>query len=350
MLRKVHVAGAILLTGTLLLAGGCGYKTDPVPPDSIVPRAIEDLRYSVSEKGVTLNWSFPKQTIRGTDLTDITTFDVYRAVVPLKDYCATCPIPFSEPIPVAGGVVDPDSNRQGTYQTALLRSGHKYFFKVSARTSWWAASPDSNIISFVWHIPAKAPEGLSAMAADSSATISWQPVTFLMDGQDVTYPMEYQLQRSKDGVTFNNIMAPAAATSFVDKGLNNGQSYSYRVQSILMVEGTPVSGGISHVVSVVSIDQTPPAAPTGVTVVQTAAGIKIFWDKSRDADVKGYRVYRRSGKEQSAKQVADVNSVYSIFEDVNVSGNASYYYSVTAYDTAEIANESPKSREASIRH
>lgn len=350
MLRKVHVAGAILLTGTLLLAGGCGYKTDPVPPDSIVPRAIEDLRYSVSEKGVTLNWTFPKQTIRGTDLTDITTFDVYRAVVPLEDYCATCPIPFSEPVPVAGGVVDPESNREGTYQTALLRSGHKYFFKVNARTSWWAASPDSNIISFVWHIPAQAPKGLSTIAADSSATISWQPVTSLMDGQDVTYPMEYQLQRSKDGVTFNNISAPSAATSFVDKGLNNGQSYSYRVQSILMVEGTPVSGGMSSAVSVVAIDQTAPATPTGITVVQTATGIKIFWDKSRDADVKGYRVYRRSGKEKSASQVADVNSVYSIFEDVNVSEGVSYYYSVTAYDTAETANESPKSREASIRH
>lgn len=350
MLRNVHVAGAILLTGTLLFAGGCGYKTDPVPPDSIVPKAIEDLRYSVSEKGVTLNWTFPKQTIRGTDLTDITSFDVYRAVVPLQDYCATCPIPFSEPVPVAGGVVDPESNRQGTYQTALLRSGHKYFFKVSARTSWWAASPDSNIISFVWHIPAKAPTGLTTTAADSSATISWQPVTSLMDGQDVTYPMEYQLQRSTDNVNFSNITAPGAATQFVDRGLTNGTSYSYKVQSILMVEGTPVSGGVSDVVTVVAVDQTAPSAPTDVTVVQTAAGIKIFWEKSRDADVKGYRVYRRSGTKSGVTQVADVNAVYSIFEDVNVRADGSYYYSVTAYDTAEPANESAKSREASIRH
>ena len=161
MLKKTQLAGALLFTGTLFLVAGCGYKTAPVPPDSIVPKAINDLRYSVSEKGVTLNWTFPKETIRGTDLTDISTFDVYRAVVPLNDYCPTCPIPFNEPIQVAGGLVDPESNRQGTYETSLLRSGHKYFFKVHARTSWWAASPDSNIVSFIWHTPAKGPEGVS---------------------------------------------------------------------------------------------------------------------------------------------------------------------------------------------
>jgi len=129
MLRKTHIAGAILLTGTLFLAGGCGYKTEPVPPDSIVPKAIEDLRYSVSEKGVTLQWSFPKETIKGTDLTDITTFDVSRAVIPVNDFCPTCPIPFTEAIKVPGGVVDPESTRQGTYETSLLRSGHKYFLR-----------------------------------------------------------------------------------------------------------------------------------------------------------------------------------------------------------------------------
>ena len=54
MLKKTRLAGALLLAGTLFLVGGCGYKTAPVPPDSIVPKAINDLRYSVSEKGVTL--------------------------------------------------------------------------------------------------------------------------------------------------------------------------------------------------------------------------------------------------------------------------------------------------------
>jgi len=350
MFTKTHVAGAILLSGTLFLVGGCGYKTDPVPPDSIVPQAIEDLRYSVSEKGVTLTWTFPQETIRGTDLTDITTFDVYRAVVPMDDYCPTCPIPFSEAIQVAGGVVDPESTRQGTYETSLLRSGHKYFFKVHARTSWWAASPDSNIVSFVWHIPAKGPESLTAEGGDSSAVISWQAVTQLMDGEDVTYPMLYQVQRSKDDVSFGNIGDATAETQFRDPALKNGETYHYKIQSILMVDGNAVSGGVSDSISVVAVDQMPPAPPAGVTVVQTAGGIKIFWDKSREVDVKGYRVYRRSVDETTLKQIGDVSGVYSIFEDIHVSAKGSYYYAVTAYDQADPANESDMSQEAGIRH
>ncbi len=350
MLRKTQFAGVILLTGTLFLAGGCGYKTEPVPPDSIVPKAIEDLRYSVSEKGVTLNWTFPRETIRGTDLTDIATFDVYRAVVPLSDYCPTCPIPFTEAMQVPGGVVDPEKRRQGTYETSLLRSGHKYFFKVNARTSWWAASPDSNIVSFVWHIPARAPEGMTARGADSSAVVSWQAVTQLMDGESVSYPMSYQIQRSKDNVDFASTGQAVSVTQFVDNSLKNGETFYYKVQSILLVDGTPVSGGLSDAVSVTAIDQTAPGAPTGITAVQTGAGIKVFWDKSRDADVKGYKVYRRSTDEKTAAVIGDVSAVYSIFEDANVSADGSYYYSVTAYDTAEIPNESEKSREASIRH
>ena len=350
MSTKTHVAGAILLTGILFLAGGCGYKTTPVPPDSIVPKAIEDLRYSVSEKGVTLNWSYPKKTIRGTDLNDVATFDLYRAVVSLKDYCSTCPIPFSEPIQIAGGVVDPEGNRQASYETVLLRSGHKYFFKVSARTSWWAAGPDSNIISFVWHTPAKGPEGLTAKASDSSAMISWQAVTTLMDGQDAGYPVRYQVGRSKDDEKFNTLGEATAGTKFFDRALNNGVTYYYRIQSILMVDGNPVNGGFSDSVSVVATDQTAPAPPSGVTVVQTDSGIKIFWDKSREADVKGYRVYRRGTADKTPVKIGDVSGIYNIFEDTSVRADRTYYYSVTAYDRSEVPNESEQSQEAGVRH
>ena len=350
MFTKAHVAGAILLTGTLFLAGGCGYKTGPVPPDTIVPKAIEDLRYSVSEKGVTLTWSFPTETIRGTDLSDISTFDVYRAVVPVKDYCPSCPIPFSEAVKVPGGIVDPEGKRQAVYETALLRSGHKYFFKVNARTSWWAASADSNIVSFVWYIPTRAPEGVTVNGADSSAKISWQPVTKLMDGQDITYPLLYQVQRSKDNAAFSNIGNPTGETHFVDTALKNGEKYYYKIQSILMVNNDAVSGGLSESVSVTAVDQTPPAPPTGITVVETAGGIKIFWDKSHEPDVKGYRIYRRSASAKKAKQVGDISAVYSIFEDTNVSKDGSYYYSVTAYDKMNPPNESDRSREAGVRH
>ncbi len=350
MVSKVQLAGVLFLTGTLFLVGGCGKKTAPVPPDAIVPKAIEDLRYSVNEKGVTLDWTFPKETIKGTDLSDITTFDVYRAVVPVADYCATCPIPFSEAVVVPGGIVDPENDRRGSYETALLRSGHKYFFKVNARTSWWAASGDSNIVSFVWHTPAKKPEGVLVDVADSSVVVSWQQVSQLLDGQTTDYSILYQVQRSQDGKNFVDVGTPVSDTRFMDAGLTNGVTYSYQVQSVLMVAKDAVTGGVSDVVNGVPVDLQPPESPTGITVVQTADGIKVFWDKSRAADVKGYKVYRRAADEQQSKAVGNVSAVYSIFEDTDVAADTGYFYTITAYDTADPANESDTSREVGVRH
>jgi hypothetical protein len=77
---------------------GCGFKDKPIPPQQIVPRPVNDLQYQLGENGVTLFWSYPKETITGRDLTNITSFALYRAVVPVDSYCDTCPIPFASPI------------------------------------------------------------------------------------------------------------------------------------------------------------------------------------------------------------------------------------------------------------
>ena len=44
-----------LLTGCCcLLLVSCGYKDKPVPPQTVVPKPVTDLRYQLSEKGVSL--------------------------------------------------------------------------------------------------------------------------------------------------------------------------------------------------------------------------------------------------------------------------------------------------------
>jgi len=346
---RARRTGALVLVGALFF-GGCGYKTLPVPPETIVPEAIEDLRYSVDEKGVTLSWSYPFKTIKGTDLTDIASFELYRAVVALDRYCATCPIPFGDPIVIPGGMTGGDGRRKGTYESALLRSGEKYFFKVRSRTSWWAASADSNIVTFVWHVPAKAPEGLQAAVGDRMIRLQWQPATHLMDGQQLDLPVFYQVLRSLDGKTFAELGTAGKETSFADASVQNGQTYFYKVQSLLQVEGNAVGGGASEVIQAVPIDLTPPESPTGITVIATGKGFKIFWDNSIASDLQGYNVYRRAVDQKNSERIADVPAQYVIYEDNAVPADGSFYYSVTAYDSMTPANESKPSAEATVRH
>lgn len=349
-----RVAGAFLIAGTLLLVAGCGYKNDPVPPETVVPVAIDDLRYAIDESGVLLTWTFPDRTIGGKDIVAISSFDLYRAVMPLKDYCPSCPIPFTKLAEIPGGVTADKAagegqRRGGEYRASLLRSRHMYFYKLRARTSWWADSADSNIVSFVWNVPAKAPESVLTTADDSRVILRWQPVTTLIDSRPVAGKISYQVLRSTGGKQFVPIGQPITADTYVDSPLINGQKYYYKVQSQQNIEGYLVEGGISEVIAAVPVDKTPPAPPTGVKAVRTAAGVRVFWDRPDDLQVAGYRVYRRFSEQKTPELMGELTVDFTMYADNDVPADKRVYYSITAIDQSKPPNESDRSKEASTR-
>ena len=178
MTVKKNVVYGLTVLLFMVVAGttGCGYKTMPVPPAEIVPKAITDLRYELNDQGVTLKWTFPEQSVNGDTLTNIDSFALFRGVVPADEYCENCPIPFGEPIRVEGGAVAEGNPRTGEYRATLLRPGHLYFFKIRSSSGWWAESADSNIVSFMWDIPPASPQTLNAQAADRKVVLRWSPV------------------------------------------------------------------------------------------------------------------------------------------------------------------------------
>lgn len=347
----VQMTGALLLAASVFLTGGCGYKNSPVPPESVVPQAISDLRYSITDNGVRLSWSFPVETIKGSVIEDISSFDLLQAEIPLEDYCGSCPIPFGRSIEVDGGSpIDGQVRKSGVYEADMLRSGHKYFFKVRSRASWLAASADSNIVSFTWFQPAAAPQGLKAVAGDKETSLSWQPVNTLVDGKETTNEIRYQVLRSTGGKDFDKLGEPMAARTYVDRQVRNGVKYFYAVQSYMVFGDELVAGKTSSDVAVVPVDMTPPLPPAGVTAVRTEVGIKIFWDKSDEEDIGGYRVYRRSADKDTYELLGKVEPEYTLFVDRTAGDSVRYYYGITAVDTSTPANESNKSREATVRY
>ncbi|WP_457573857.1 fibronectin type III domain-containing protein [Desulfolithobacter sp.] len=352
-MQATRRSGVLLGVVVILLAllSGCGYKTDPVPPGEVMPEPVTDLRYQLSERGVTLTWSYPTRTVTGDRLEQIDSFAIYRAVVPAKDYCDTCPIPFGQPILVPGGTVPVEGTRTGRFESTLLRPGHLYFFKVRARSGWWAESDDSNIVSFLWHIPLKAPTGLRARAEDSRIVLAWQPVVSHLDSSPVTGPVQYQVYRSTDGGTFEPLDGPVQATRFVDTAVVNGRKYFYHVQALERFERGIVGGGTSADVAVSPVDRTPPAPPTGVRAIRTGKGIKVFWEPVPDRDLRGYRVYRRLSGDRAPELVGEVNAPYTMFIDrTALHRGQRLYYSVSSIDGARPANESISSPEVMIRN
>lgn len=348
-LSRIFLLGtALLLTSTF---SGCGYKNAPIPPSSVVPKTITDLTYSTDTKGVQLDWSYPVKTIRDTPLDNISSFELYRAEVLLEDYCNTCPIPFGKPMVLDGGApFDGEMRQKASYQSDLLRPGYKYFFKVRSRTSWWADSADSNIVTFVWFQPAAAPAGLTLTPGDRQVKISWQPVTVLSDGSALQMPVKYQVLRGVDGRGLAPLGGPIAATSLVDRQVENGVGYSYAVRSMMLLQDELVGGETCKTQKISPVDQTPPPAPTGVTVVETEVGVKVFWERSEADDLGGYKVYRRVVGSKGVELIGQVAPEYTIFVDKKAQGGEGYRYAVSAVDKAKPANESKKSKEAAARY
>jgi len=339
---------SILIVGITIGLSGCGYKTEPVPPQEVIPRPIDDLSYTIDDAGVTLKWTYPEQTIGGDELTDIYSFDVYRAVVPIADLCETCPIPFGEPTEIPGGVTaDGGKRRAGEYQTALLRPNHKYFYKMTSRISWWAASDDSNIVSFVWQTPPAVPAGFAVAARDGSIMLNWQPVTTLVDGTSADQQVLYQVSRSEGGKDFTALGDPLAATQFTDTNVVNGKKYFYKVQSLMMVGADRISGGVTEIADAVPLDSTPPAVPAAVKATATKKGNRVYWDRPSDRSVAAHRVYRRSKNQAKFELIGEVAMPVSIYLDENVPADTRVYYSVTAVDSSD--NESAPSKEVTTR-
>lgn len=345
----VRLMGVFFLGTSFLLTGGCGFKNKPVPPANVVPQAVDDLRYTVNDKGAQLTWSYPVKTIKGSIVEDVSSFQLFRAEIPLENYCPSCPIPFAEPVDVAGGSsLDGQWRRKASFDSNLLRSGHKYFFKVRSRTSWFADSADSNVITFVWFDPAEATGKVTAVPGDRQVSLTWQPIAMKTGGKELA--VKYQVLRSLDGKDFAKIGDPLTATSYIDRQVNNGQKYVYTVQTLTEYKNELSQGKVSKEATAIPIDQTPPLPPSGVTAVRTEAGIKVFWDRSDAADLAGYRVYRRASDKDGYEMVGDVDPTHTLFVDTKAGDSVRYYYAITAIDGVTPPNESGKSKEATIRN
>ncbi len=337
---------AVLVLGLV----SCGFKDDPVPPKQVIPRPITDLSYQLDDKGVTLSWTYPTESVTGRDLNEISSFSIYRAVVPADQYCESCPVPFTAPVEIPGGQIPNKGRKTATWQTSLLRPGNMYFFKVRSTAGWWAESKDSNVVSFLWNIPARAPENLKAVSQAGGVLLSWDPVTSHRDGSPVTEPVRYQVQRSVGGGEFQPVGQPVTETRFTDSGLTPGRTYYYRVQAVSVYDQATVAGGESAPVHATVRDLTPPPPPVGVRCVRTASSIKIFWEPVTEKDLKGYRVYRRLGGQDKPVLLGEVNAPYVMFTDTRPPARGErVFYSVSSIDSQQPANESTRSAEVMLK-
>ena len=168
------------------------------------------------------------------------------------------------------------------------------------------------------------PGGLSATEISyTNLKLSWQAST------DDTGVAGYDVYRDE-----KKIMS-VAGTSYTDKNLTPGTKYSYYV---IAKDATLNTSATSNTLTVATLkDEKAPEVPEGLVLAERmGTALKINWQESADnVKTAGYRIFR-DGKEIGTTK----NTEYL---DSGLNTNASYSYTVSAYD--EAGNESEQSEE-----
>lgn len=85
-------------------------------------------------------------------------------------------------------------------------------------------------------------------------------------------------------------------------------------------------------VGIITIDNTPPAPPTEITVTPALGSITLSWPQSTESDFSHYALYRAAGEDSPLEYVANLGT-RTTYTDTNVIPKTTYYYQFYAFDT-----------------
>ncbi|WP_223906997.1 fibronectin type III domain-containing protein [Geobacter sp. AOG1] len=234
-----------VLTLLLTLLAACGRKGGLVPPDSLVPAAVTNLRAEQKGEQFYVTWSAPSSDAGGKRLKDLAGFRLFRReVLPPEEDCETCPTAYQL-------VQDVDLeypkgvqvyNNLYIFTDASLKNGTTYQYKLIAYNKEGAESAPSRARSKKVASPA-APR-LTATSTPTGVTLEWQPAPGA--GTDRAGFNVYR-RRGSDIATLALLTPqPVKGNRYEDLHVDFGVTYTYMVREVVSAAGQLVEGAISN--------------------------------------------------------------------------------------------------------
>jgi fibronectin type 3 domain-containing protein len=216
-----------------------------------------------------------------------------------------------------------------SYSDNNVTNGTKYFYVVSAYNSYGQSANSAEVNATpVAPPPPSAPTGLAATAGNAQVALTWNASSGATS---------YNVKRSMTtGGPYTTVSSPTV-TNFTDTGLSNGTTYYYVVTT---VNAAGESGPSSEANAKPMAPAQPPPAPTGLTATAGNAQVNLTWNVSTGAT--SYHVKRSTTNGSGYVQVGAPTT--TSFNDPGLSNGTTYYYVVTALNTA---GESGNSNQAS---
>ena len=340
-----------------LFFSGCGTPGAPSPPSLNLPDAVDNLTATRTGGQVALAWTMPKKNtdkllIEGNIAVHICRQEVHGSCAPAGELQLGpgAEGSFTDTLPAAEAAGEP---------RAL-----SYFVELKNRRGRSAGLSNAAVV-LAGEAPAPV-TGLAAKVSKAGVTLRWtaaqepEPSAIRLHRKLLTppaaKPAEGPLAPQPEPLEQNLLVAAEgrAPDRALDKEIRFGQVYEYRAQRVARIsvdsETLELAGPLSAPVRVEAMDVFPPAVPTGLAAVSTAAdatskaSIDLSWQPGTDADLAGYAVYRREG-EGAWKRISPAQPVAGpAFHDAEVEAGHTYSYAVTAIDLG--GHESGRSTEA----
>lgn len=195
-----------------------------------------------------------------------------------------------------------------------LEDGTTYHYKVAAYNAVGEGLNSSVANATTWTIPSEVND-LVASPGSRQVTLSW----FAPDENGGTAIIRYNIYRRIEGVY--TLVGNSTSTSFVDTGLNDGTSYTYRVRAVNAMG----EGPFAQVTSAVTWSL--PGQVTGLTATQVGAAIELSWTApavTGNTPITGYQVLR------DGVLIHTAGAGTTSYTDTSVDGGVTYAYTVRA--------------------
>jgi hypothetical protein len=326
----------------LLMMAGCGMVAAPVPPSLKLPQPVDDLTAQRTGNEVALHWTMPKRTTDKVLLVGKQRAEVCRRVgsgpCSMVGNFAFAPEASASFVDHLSAALTARAARPLIYTIELFNSGGR------------SAGPSNEAVTAAGTAPPQV-EDLRARAQADGVVLSWTPT-----GRDETIRIHRALDekagQKKAGVAAEQTLEFTGADEgrVLDRDAALDHIYTYTVRRIEKItmrgETVEVTGPASKPMRIDARDLFPPATPTGLQAVADpeAHAIDLSWQPGTEADLAGYRVYRREvGANAQPERVSGAVEAAPSFRDPGAQPGHTYWYSVSAVD--KDGNESPRSAE-----
>ena len=356
--RGPRLAPVLSVLLAVIALAACGKQGPPVAPELRVPSGPTGLHGAVEEQSIVVSWTGPDTRLDGTRLRAIALYKLYRreeadAGPPRSAMLSAGRVVGFDEI----AVIHPDAPAPATVQgrsvtwvdRRALTLGRRYVYTVTAEDNLGRTSGPAERLVVPFLAAPKAPRALTVTPGDRQASLTWQPPTELVDGSPVTGEVRYLVLRAggATGPLASITPQPVAGTTFTDTGIDNDTDYRYAVRSVRLEPSVTAAGETSASVTVAAADTTPPSPPTGLVAVPSAGAVRLAWNRSPEADVAVYAVYRASEAGEFVR-IGTTTPLGLVYTDRDLRPGV-YRYAVTALDKARRPNESARSNVVSVQ-